>query len=128
MWRPIGVARPWTVRLPLYHEPCDLRAALETRIDQPLGRELFQRLGRGGEMCGLPPHRVFPGNAKPRQILINRVLEFRLAARGVDILDAQQEASAGAIREVEIQQRRVSVAEMQIAVRTWRKTKHRWHC
>ena len=93
--RAVGVARPWAVRLPLRHQPCDLGAALETRIDQTLGRKLFERLAIVGEMLGLPPHRLFPGDAEPGEVLIDRGLEFRLAARRVDILDAQQEPPAG---------------------------------
>jgi hypothetical protein len=96
--------------------------------DRPApGRQLFERGAIIGEMFGLPPHRMFPDDAEPGEVLVNRGLEFRLAARRVDILDAQQEASAGLTRQIEIQQRRISVAEMQIAVRARRKTEDRRH-
>ena len=53
-------------------------------------------------------------------------LEFRPASRGVDILDPQQEFSSGLTRQVEIQQRRISVAEMKVAVRARRKSENGW--
>ena len=58
---------------------------------------------------------------------MDRGLEFRPAARRVDILDAQQEAAAAPARRVEIQQRRIGVAEMQIAVRARRKAEDGRH-
>ena len=72
------------------------------------------------EMLALAPHRLFPGDAEPRQVLVDRLLVFRPAARGVDILDAQQEPAAGRARHVEIEQRGERMAEMQIAVRARR--------
>ncbi len=49
-------------------------------------------------MLRLAPHRRFPGQAQPGEILIDRGLELRPAARRVDILDAQQEAPLGRLR------------------------------
>ena len=43
-------------------------------------------------------------------------------------LVAQQESAAGPTRPIEIQQRRISVAEMQIAVRARRKAENWGHC
>src|ERR1700709_1644850 len=77
-------------------------------------------------MLRLPPHRRFPGEAKPGEILVDRDLEFRPAARDVDILDAQQESSTSRARHVEVQQCRTGVAEMEIAVRARRKTENGW--
>src|SRR5205823_1572940 len=67
-----------------------------------------------------------PGDAEPAEVLIDRGLELRPATRRVDILDAQQETPAGATRQVKIQQRRISVAEMKVAVRTRRKSEYGW--
>src|ERR1700694_3426044 len=79
-------------------------------------------------MQGLPPHRLLPGDAEPGEVFVNRGLEFRPAAGRVDILDAQQELPAGLMSQIEIQQRRISVAEMQITVRARRKAEEGlWH-
>ena len=80
-----------------------------------------------GKMLRLPPYRGFPVHAKPGKILVDRGLEFRPAPDGVDILDAQQEATAARAREIEIQQRRISVAEMQKTVRARREAEDGWH-
>ena len=68
-------------------------------------------------MLRLPPHRLFPRDAEPGEVLVDRRLVFRPAARRVDVLDAQQQPPAGGARHVEIEQRRQRMAEMQIAVR-----------
>src|SRR6202171_1649972 len=79
-------------------------------------------------MQGLPPHWGFPWDAEPGEVFIDRCLEFRPAAGRVDILDAQQELPAGLTRQIEIQQRRISVDEMQITVRARRKAEDGlWH-
>src|SRR6266702_2649540 len=77
-------------------------------------------------MRGLPPHRRLPGYSEPGQILIDRGLELRPAAGEVDIFDPQQKSSAGLAREIEVPQRRISVAEMEIAVRARRKSENGW--
>ncbi len=45
------------------------------------------------------------------------LLEFRTAAVKVYVLDAQQHASAGRPRQIEVEQGGIGVPEMQIAVR-----------
>jgi len=72
-------------------------------------------------MLQLPPHRGFPRDPEPGEVLINGGLEFRLAAGHVDVLDAQQQAAAGLTRQIGVQQRRKRVAEMEITVRARRK-------
>ena len=67
--RAVGIARPRRLRLALRHQFCDLGAALETRIDQPLGGELLERIAIVGKMLRLPPHRGFPGDAEPGEVL-----------------------------------------------------------
>jgi hypothetical protein len=71
-------------------------------------------------MLALPPHRLLPGNAEPLQILVDRRFVFRPRARRVDVLDAQQQPAAGLARHVVIEQGRIGMAEMQIAVRARR--------
>src|SRR3979409_994508 len=78
-------------------------------------------------MQGLPPDRSFPGEAEPGEVLIDRGLEFRPATGQVDILDPQQKSPAARARQIEIQQRRIGVAEMQIAVRARRKAEDGRH-
>ncbi len=53
-------------------------------------------------------------------------LEFGLAPGQVDVLNAQQQAAVGLTRQIEIQQHRKGVAEMQITVRAWRKAENGW--
>ena len=54
------------------------------------------------------------------------LFEFAAAARGVDILDAQQQAAAGFARQVKVQQRRIGMAQMKKAVRARRETENGW--
>ena len=122
----VGVARPWRLGFPLPDQARNLGAALETRVDQTLRHQCFERIAVVGEMFGLPAHRGFPGDAEPGKVLIHRLLEFFPAPRRVDILDAQQEPAASLACQVEIQQRRKGVAKMQIAVWTWRKSENGW--
>ena len=55
---------------------------------------------------------------------MQRIPPLRPTARGVDVLDAQQEPPAGRARQVEIAQCGERMSEMQIAVRTRRETEH----
>src|SRR5216684_4006052 len=120
--RAVGIARPRRLRLLQRYQSRDLGTALETRINQALGDEFIDRIAIFRKVFRLPPHRLLPPDAEPAEVFINRGLEFRLAAGGVDILDAKQKSPAGPARGIEIQQRRISVAEMQMAVRARRKT------
>jgi hypothetical protein len=127
--RTVGIARPRgarRVRLALRDLFCDLRAALETRINQTLRREPFQRIAIFGKMFGLSPHRLLPGDAEPGEVFIDRSFELRPATGQVDILDAQQKPPAGLTRQLKIQQRRIGVAKMQITVRARRKAEDGW--
>src|SRR3977135_1054928 len=112
--------------LPLRHQPCDLAAALDARIDQTLCGEFLQCIPVIGEMLRLPPRGVLPGDAEPGEVLIDRGLEFRPASGSVDGPDAQQESTAAPSRGIEIHERRISVAEMQVAVRARREAEDAW--
>src|SRR5262249_44171607 len=63
---------------------------------------------------------LLPGEAEPRQVLIDRRFVLRPAARRVDVLDAQQEPAAGRAGHLEIDERGERMAEMQVAVRARR--------
>lgn len=75
------------------------------------------------EMLRLPPDRLGPGQAEPAQIVEIAGLEFRLAARDVDILDPQQEAAAGTLRGLRREERGIGMAEMQISRRRGREAR-----
>ena len=76
-------------------------------------------------MLALAPHRPLESHAEPFEILEDRRLEFRAAARRVDILDAQEKPSAAGSRRIRVDERRERVAKMQIAVRARGEAKHR---
>ena len=126
--RPVGIARP---RHPGFflagYPPRQLGTALETWIDQAERVEPLHRPAIVDEMPRLPPHRGFPCDPEPSEVLVDRRLEFRPAAVGVDVLDAQQKPSPSLTGQIEIQQGRISVAEMKITVRARRKTEDGWH-
>ncbi len=122
----IRIAWPAPDRIPRGDQLRDFRAALECGIHQPIPDQALDRDAIHLEMVRLPPHRLLPPDSKPSQVFVNRVLEFGPAAGGVDILDAQQEHAAALPRHVEIQQRGIGVAEMQIAIGAGRKTENGW--
>ena len=123
--RPVGIARPARVRFPVCDEPRDLGASFEARKGQFARLQPHQRESVVIEVLGLPPHRPLPFDAEPREVLVNRRLELRPAARRVDVLDAQQEPPARGVRHLEIDQRGKRMTEMQIAVRAWREAENR---
>src|SRR5262249_11025364 len=65
-------------------------------------------------------------DAKPGEVFVNGVLKFRPTARGIDILDAQQECPAALPRQIEIELRRVGVAEMEETIRARREAENGW--
>src|SRR2546430_1648926 len=102
----------------------DLGAAFEARIDQSLRLELCQRVAIGIEIVRLTPHRLFPADAEPSEILVDRLLELRATARGIDVLDSQQKPPAEVARHLVIDQRRERVAEMQVTIRARREAEN----
>src|SRR5216683_674953 len=77
-------------------------------------------------MLGLPAHRLLPLQIEPGEVLIDRGLVFRPAARGVDVLDPQQQSAGRYPCPVGVEQRRQRMAEMQIAVRRRREAENGW--
>jgi len=63
-------------------------------------------------MLALPPHVRLPGDAEPAEVLVDPSLVFRPAARGVDVVDAQQKPAADLARHVVIKQCRIGMAEV----------------
>jgi hypothetical protein len=73
-------------------------------------------------MIGLPAHRRFPLKTQPGQVFIDRRLELGPAARGVDVLDAQDEAPAYVARRFRRCQGGQGVAAVQPAAGRRRET------
>jgi hypothetical protein len=48
-------------------------------------------------MLGLAAHGGGPGEAEPREVLVDRLLKGRPATASVDVLDSQQELTTGAL-------------------------------
>src|SRR5215813_488620 len=71
-------------------------------------------------MLRLAAHRLFPVQAEPGKVLVNRRLELRPAARHVDIFDAQEETPAGRPRRLPADERGCGVSEMEIPRRARR--------
>jgi hypothetical protein len=124
--RAIRIARPRGLRFPFRDQARDLGAAFKAGIDEPHGVELGERGAVIAIVLGLPPHRLFPGDAEPGQVLVNCRLEFGPAARRVDVLDAQQQPPARRLRPLGIEQGRQRMAEMQIAVGRRREAENGW--
>src|SRR5690606_2740761 len=100
----------------------DLSARAEAGIEQAALLQCFERGGVVAEMLRLDPHRLLPAQAQPGEVLEDRGGVFRAAARDVDILDAQQETTAGFSGARMGDPCRIGMAEMQIAGRAWRET------
>lgn len=127
MWRAVGVPGPWLSSMALL--PADrvgrLLARAETRIDQ--AALLEHRKGRDvvGEMFRLPPDGLLPAKPQPVQILQDGVDEFRSAACGVDILDAQKQPAAQSLGDLRVEQRRIRVSEVEKPVGARGKAEYR---
>ena len=59
------------------------------------------------------------------QVLEDRRFKFGFTALAVDVLDAEQHRAARGFRSLGREQRRVGVAEMEVAVGAWRETENR---
>jgi len=102
----------------------DVLAAAETGIDETVGFQAFEGGGVIGEAIGLPTHRLFPVEAEPVEVVEDRALEFRLAARAVDVLDAEQEAAVSGAGRAMAEQRGMGMAEMEKTCRTGRESRN----
>ena len=91
--------------------------AHEGGIDEP---HLLQA-GHGGgvvaHMIGLAADRLLPGKAEPGKIAVDGLLIFWPAASRVDVLDAEEKASASTAAQLEVDEGRQGVAEVKLAIR-----------
>ena len=99
----------------------DVLAAAEAGIEETVGFQPRQGRRVVGEMIRLAAHRFFPIEAEPVEIVVDRVLELRLAARAVDVLEAQQEPAPRFLgcsaRRAVAEQGGMGMAEMEKACR-----------
>src|SRR5262249_60756213 len=89
-----GIARPFFGRASLGDQARDLAATFEARIDETRGFKPCQRHAVRIELRALAQDRPLPRDAEPRQILVNRLLVFRPAARRTGILDSPYDPAA----------------------------------
>ncbi len=87
----VGIVRPRRLPIALGHEPRDLPAAFEAWVDETHPLEPGKRGAVIVEMLALAAHRLLPAQPQPGEILIDRLLVLRPAARTIDILDPQQQ-------------------------------------
>ena len=128
MRRPVRIVfPPPAVLLVFRHMRLDLGAGQEGRVDQPAPPETIKRRPMPGDMTGLPPHRLFPIETEPVEILVDLRLVFGAAAGRIDILDPEKEASTDVTRHVEIENRRQGMAEMELAIRARRESEDGFH-
>ena len=103
----------------------DLGAAAKTGIDKPVLIKARERRRIVVAMLALSARRRGKTKSKPAQIVFDGSLESRLAARMVQVLNAQQHASAQFVGEALVDKGGISVAEMERAVRRRRETQDR---
>ena len=85
-------------------------------IKKPEIGELLRRQRIIGEVVRLAKNQIVPGYAEPPEIIVDSLDMLGPAPCLVDVLDAQQEAAAKALRHFESGQRRKRMPEMQRAV------------
>ncbi len=78
----------------------DIGAGAETGIEQAVGAQPIQRGVVSRQPVRLEHDLAVPGQPQPVQVAQDRIDMFGPAARAVDILDPQQEASAARAREI----------------------------
>ena len=103
----------------------NLRVAAKTGIDKAALIKARERRRIVVAMLALPARRRGKAKSKPGQIVSDGGLESRLAARMVQVLNAQQRASAQFVGEALVDEGGISVAEMERAVRRRRETQDR---
>jgi molybdopterin/thiamine biosynthesis adenylyltransferase len=72
-------------------------------------------------MLRLAAHGHLPGKPEPSKVIVNRLLEFEPAPLGVDIFDAEQKAPACLSRQAVIEQSRIGMPKVEVAIRGRRK-------
>ena len=105
--------------------PRDLGTRAEAGIEQARPPQLCGRFLVDGEALALPHHRLGEVVAEPGHVRADGGVEFGFAAGEIDVLDAQQRRAADGRRGVLREQRGIGVAQVQVAVRAWRKAENR---
>jgi len=72
----------------------DLLAGAETAINQFARDQPLQHALVVAHVFGLPQDRLFPGEAEPGEVFVDRGLELRARPALVDVFDPEQEAPA----------------------------------
>ena len=103
----------------------DLRAAAKTGIDEALRIEAGERRRIVVAMLALPARGRGIAKPEPGEIIDDSRLELGLAARPVQVLDAQKHAPAELGRDALVHERRIGVAEVKPAVRRRREAQDR---
>lgn len=103
----------------------DLRAAAKTGVDKAALIKARKRRRIVVAMLALSARRRGKAKSKPGQIISDGRLESRLATRLVQVLNAQQHASAQFVGEAFVDEGGIGVAEMERAVRRRRETQDR---
>ena len=121
--RPVGIIP----RLGLQSRRADLPPRAAAGIEQALLLQPVRLRVIKIEMLRLNPHRLRIGQPQPVKIFENRLDKMRTRPPLINILDPQQHIATARIRQLLIDQRRISMAQMQISVRTGGETKQRLH-
>jgi len=94
----------------------DLGTGAEAGIDEALARETRERRSIVAAMLALPAMGRGKAKPEPGEVVDDRRLETGLAARAVEVLDAQKHEPAGLRREARVHERGIGVAEMERSV------------
>ena len=100
-------------------------ARTKAGVDQALMVETRERRRIVVAVFALPERRRRKAKPEPGEIVDDGGLELRLAARPVQVFDAQQHAAAQFAREALVDQRRIGVAEMERPIRRGREAQDR---
>ena len=121
----VGVARPGrAVLLGFGDEGACRGAAREGRVDDSPVDQRVERRTVVVKMVGLPANRLLPIESQPGEIVAYGTFELGLAARRINVLDAQQKAAACICRHVMVEHGGIGVAQMQRAVGAWGKAEN----
>ena len=103
----------------------DLRAAAKTAVDKAALIKMRERRRIVVAMLALPARRRGKAKSKPGQIVSDGGLESRLAARMVQVFNAQQHAPTQFVAEAFVDEGGIGVAEMERAIRRRREAQDR---
>ena len=94
----------------------DLRPAAEARVDDASRPETLERRRIVVVMLALPTWQAVESHAEPREIIKDRRLVGGLAARSIEVFNAQQQASAGLLGPTPVEKCGIGVSKMECAV------------